>query len=84
MKRAHYAKVLNWALFCKAFTRDHLFLYVRKIFPKTMCLSGGKKCAYQGVRNVSFSENFAYVLNEWSSWNLPTLVGGVFPIEFSF
>ena len=21
-------------------------------------------CAYQGVRNVSFSENFAYVLNE--------------------
>ena len=23
-------------------------------------------CAYQGVRNVSFSENFAYVLNEWS------------------
>ena len=23
-------------------------------------------CAYQGVRNVSFSQNFAYVLNEWS------------------
>ena len=23
-------------------------------------------CAYQGVRNVSFSENFANVLNEWS------------------
>ena len=22
-------------------------------------------CAYQGVRNVSFSENFAYLLNEW-------------------
>ena len=22
-------------------------------------------CSYQGVRNVSFSENFAYVLNEW-------------------
>ena len=22
-------------------------------------------CAYQRVRNVSFSENFAYVLNEW-------------------
>ena len=21
-------------------------------------------CAYQGVRNVSFSENFAYILNE--------------------
>ena len=23
-------------------------------------------CAYQGVRNVNFSENFAYVLNGWS------------------
>ena len=23
-------------------------------------------CAYQGVRNVSFSENFAYILNVWS------------------
>ena len=23
-------------------------------------------CAYQGVRKVSFSENLAYVLNEWS------------------
>ena len=25
-----------------------------------------RTCAYQGVRNVSFSENFAYVLNELS------------------
>ena len=23
-----------------------------------------RTCGYQGVRNVSFSENFAYVLNE--------------------
>ena len=23
-------------------------------------------CSCQGVRNVSFSENFAYVVNEWS------------------
>ena len=23
-------------------------------------------CAYQGLRNLSFSENFVYVLNEWS------------------
>ena len=29
-------------------------LYVRNIFT----------CAYQGVRNISFSENFAYVRNE--------------------
>ena len=25
-----------------------------------------RTCAYQGVRNVSFSENFAYVLSGWS------------------
>ena len=25
-----------------------------------------RACVYQGVRIVSFSENFAYVLNEWS------------------
>ena len=31
--------------------------YVRKIF---------WSCAYNGVRNVSFSENFVYVLNGWS------------------
>ena len=31
-----------------------------------------RMCAYQGVRNVSFSENFAYVLNGWSlSMSLP-------------
>ena len=24
-----------------------------------------RRCAYQWVRNVTFSENFAYVLNEW-------------------
>ena len=23
-------------------------------------------CAYQGIRNISFLKNFAYVLNEWS------------------
>ena len=31
-----------------------------------------RMCAYQGVRNVSFSENFAHVLNGWSiSMGLP-------------
>ena len=25
-----------------------------------------RTCVYQGLKNVSFSENFAYVLNEWS------------------
>ena len=39
--------------------------YVRKIFRKTNIstpLICTRTCAYQGVRNVSFSENFAYVL----------------------
>ena len=40
--------------------------WVRKIFRKTNSsnpLIRIRTCAYQGVRNVSFSENFAYVLN---------------------
>ena len=44
--------------------------YVRKIFRKTNIsnpLIRTHSCAYQGVRNVSFSENFAYVLNKLSS-----------------
>ena len=42
--------------------------YIRKIFRKTNIsnrLIRTRTCAYQGVRNVSFSENFAYVLNGW-------------------
>ena len=41
--------------------------YVRKIFRKTNIsypLIRTRSCAYQEVRNVSFSENFAHVLNE--------------------
>ena len=43
-------------------------MYVRKIFPKTNIsnpLIRTRTCAYQKVRNVSFSENFTYVLNGW-------------------
>ena len=42
--------------------------YIRKIFWKTNIsypLIRKRTCTYQGVRNVSFSENFMYVLNEW-------------------
>ena len=42
--------------------------YVRKIFRKTNLsypLVRTPVCAYQEVRNVSFSENFANVINEW-------------------
>ena len=41
---------------------------VRKIFRKINIsnpLIRTRTCAYQGVRNVSFSGNFAYVLNGW-------------------
>ena len=41
-------------------------MYVRKIFRKTDIskpLIRTRTCAYQGVRNISFSETFAYVLN---------------------
>ena len=49
--------------------------YVGKIFRKTNIsnsLIRTLTCAYQGVRNVSFSENFAYVLNGWPP--VPSLI----------
>ena len=30
------------------------------------CLIRTGTSAYQGIRNVSFSENFAYVINQWT------------------
>ena len=42
--------------------------YVRKNFRKTNIsnsLIRTRTCVYKGVRNVSFSESFAYVLNGW-------------------
>ena len=41
-----------------ALPKNQHFLSYNKHTPHT--------CAYQAVRHVSFSENFAYVLNEWS------------------
>ena len=46
-----------------------------KFSEKLTFLTPWYACAYQGVRNVSFSENFAYVLNGWplkliQIWNL--------------
>ena len=35
-------------------------IYVMKLVKETLTY------VHQGVRNVSFSEHFAYVLNEWS------------------
>ena len=50
-------------------TYGAILLYVRKFFRKTNTsypLVCTRMFAYEGVRNVSFSENFAYILNEWS------------------
>ena len=50
-------------------------VYVHKIFQKAK-VSYRKKhahtSAYQGVRNVSFSENFVYVLNEGEAFLRPS------------
>ena len=49
-------------------TKGSSIKYVRRIFQKTNIsnpLIGTRTCAYQGIRNVSFSENFAHVLNGW-------------------
>ena len=43
--------------------------YVYTVFRKTNISNPPIRthsCSYQGVRNVSFSENFAYLLNGWS------------------
>ena len=51
------------------YTKGSFIYYVHKIFQKTNIsypLIRTRTSAYQGVRNVSFSENFANVLNEWS------------------
>ena len=47
--------------------------YVCTVFRKTNIWNPPirtRSCSYQGVRNVSFSENFAYVLNGWSVTNM--------------
>ena len=61
------SQVENWALF-RSLTKGSSKLYVRKIFQKsdiTSPLIPTHTCAYQGVKNVSFSEKFACVLPRW-------------------
>ena len=53
---------------------DHSFSTFAKFSEKLIVLTPWyirtRTCAYQRVRNISFSENFAYVLNEWPLANL--------------
>ena len=46
--------------------RNHLFSAYAKFFLKKLTfITPFLTCAYQGVRNVCFSEHFTYALNEW-------------------
>ena len=56
----------NYLFFCIVnFNRGHLFSTYSKFSEKKLLfLTSWYARAYQKVRNVSFSENFAYVLNE--------------------
>ena len=72
-------KSISLLYLCKLFVeylwtklRRSFIYYVRKIFQKTNIsypLISTRTCVYQGVRNVSFSKNFANVFNEWSLIN---------------
>ena len=71
MARFHYDDTLRQLEFPMLTTlvRGSSIKYVPKIFRKTNIsnpLIRTRTCAYQRFRNVSFSENSVYVLNEWS------------------
>ena len=60
LRPRNYTDSVPWGSFTK---------YVRKIFRKinnSYLLICTRTCAYEGVRNVSFSENFVKVLSKWS------------------
>ena len=42
---------------------DHLFSTYAKLSEKVTFLTT-RRCAYQGVGNITFSENFVYILHE--------------------
>ena len=71
-----FAKILKVTFFIKSLrvTPSVILTLLKYNFQFKVHFSPTEKrmCAYQGVRNVSFSENFAYVLNGWSiSMSLP-------------
>ena len=71
-----FAKILKMPFFAKSLrvTPSIILTLLKYNFQFKVHFSPTEKrmYAYQGVRNVSFSENFAYVLNGWSlSMSLP-------------
>ena len=76
-KKVTSMMLLNVVLvhFCQVKFSNTFKKYFQKILSPNISypLTSTHTCAYQGIRNVSFSENFAYVLNEWSLYCQPIL-----------
>ena len=76
---------------CEYIQQGFIHLVSTQNFPKNshfLPLWYARTCAYQGVRNVSFSENFAYILNGWSPVScFEEVIGNILkvycPISFS-
>ena len=62
MDKAKYS-LMKKDYFCTNSAHRLFIYYVRKMLLKS-------NMSYSGVRNVSFSENFAYILNEWFLTNV--------------
>ena len=63
----------RWLLSQKAF---HAPKYVSRYKYRWEIIHLVRACAYQGVRNVSFLESLAYLLNGWSLLYSALIVGG--------
>ena len=70
-----YFKVTYTAPKGPGLLKDHPFSTYAKPSEKLTFLTSWyahvRTCAYQGVRNVSFSESFAYLLNGWTLLSKP-------------
>ena len=71
-RKYHSAFFKNFSSYTKG---GHSFLSTYAIFSEKLTFlitwyAHVRTWAYQGVRNVSFSNNFAYVLNEWPLVNV--------------
>ena len=55
-------------------TKDYSFSRYAKLSEKLTFFNPWYAQGVRGVRNVSFSENFAYVLNEWSLSSVTLLI----------
>ena len=66
-------RLIVWYICLVYYNMESFIQNITKLSEKSFTTS---TCAYQGVRNVSFSENFAYVLNKWSLLRFINLLQG--------